>query len=100
MWYQMVCLLTGVACSVADVPGHPSSVVTVQIANPSNTERENVPVTFGQVFRRGDIQRGIVVRADDRAIPAQIDVKIERLLPNHRQVMAREPFWAIRPASQ
>ncbi len=75
MWYQMACLITGVACSVADIPGHPSSVVTVQITNPSNVELENVPVTFGQVFRQGDIQRGIVVRTDDRAIPAQIDVK-------------------------
>jgi hypothetical protein len=75
MCLQTVCLIAGIACFGADVFGHPSAVVTVQIANPSNMERENVPVTFGQVFRQGDIKRGIVMRAGEQMVPAQIDVK-------------------------
>ena len=38
-------------------------------------ERENVPVTFGQLFRQGDVKHGIVVRVGQEMIPAQIDVK-------------------------
>jgi hypothetical protein len=44
--------------------------------------------------------RAAVVCGVDGGFPRASEAlgQIERLLPNHRQVMAREPFWAIRPA--
>ena len=46
--------------------------------------------------------RAAVVCGVDGGFPGASEAleQIERLLPNHRQVMAREPFWAIRPMSQ
>lgn len=53
----------------------PAGPVTVEVRNPSATTRANVPLTFGQVFRRGDMPDGVSVAAAGRQVLTQVDVK-------------------------
>lgn len=54
-----------------------STITTVQIRNPSGSAESEAPVTFGQVFRPGDVPKGmtLVARMGDTAIPLQVDTK-------------------------
>ena len=51
------------------------AAVHVDVKNPTSGPLENVPVTFGQVFGRGDVTRGLAVRAGGRPLESQFDVK-------------------------
>ncbi len=54
-----------------------STITTVRLHNPSSNPETDVPVTFGQVFRPGDVPAGktLVARIGDTVIPLQVDVK-------------------------
>lgn len=49
--------------------------VSVEIKNLSDQTVRDVPVTFGQVFKLGDLARGVAVSAGGDPVQAQIDVK-------------------------
>lgn len=49
--------------------------VEVQVVNLGKQPLRGVPVSFGQVFKRGEIPGGMAMRIDDRPVPAQVDVK-------------------------
>jgi len=53
------------------------SVVTDHVVNESSRAQSNVPVTFGQVFKTGDIPRGTTLTAtiDGRPLTLQVDPK-------------------------
>lgn len=55
--------------------GQSPASIPVEIKNLSDRSVRDVPVTFGQVFKRGDFDRGVALSADGELIPAQIDVK-------------------------
>ena len=50
-------------------------VVGVEVSNLTERALDDAPVTFGQVFRRGAITDGVVLRSDGKSLPAQVDVK-------------------------
>ena len=53
------------------------AVVTDHVVNESSRAQSNVPVTFGQVFKAGDVPRGTTLAAtvDGRPITLQVDPK-------------------------
>jgi len=53
----------------------PARAVSVEVQNPSRQRLWDVPVTFGQVFRRGDITGGVAVSMGGKGLLAQIDLK-------------------------
>ena len=55
--------------------GRSPAGVPVEIKSLSDRSVRDVPVTFGQVFKRGDFVRGVVVSADGDPVQAQVDVK-------------------------
>ncbi|MDD4890437.1 MAG: hypothetical protein PHU85_10950, partial [Phycisphaerae bacterium] len=48
-------------------------VTRVVVKNPTSQPATNMPVTFGQVFKKGDIETGVLVSGAKAA--AQVDVK-------------------------
>ena len=54
-----------------------AAVVTDHVINESSRAQSNVPVTFGQVFKAGDVPRGTIPTAtlDGRPITLQVDPK-------------------------
>lgn len=54
-----------------------STLTTVKIHNPTDASESDVPVTFGQVFKPGDVPSGRTVsaRVGQTAIPLQVDAK-------------------------
>src|SRR5690348_6128740 len=58
-------------------PAHAATVVTNEVVSQSQSSQENVPVSFGQVFKAGDVPKGKTVSAmlDGRLVPLQVDVK-------------------------
>jgi hypothetical protein len=68
-------LLLLLACIGAAPAAEPGEVVRVRVRNLTAESLRDVPVTFGQVFRRGQITEGIVVRVRDKPIPAQVDIR-------------------------
>ena len=54
-----------------------AAVVTDQVISQSSSKQANVPVTFGQIFRDGDVPRGATLTAtiDGRPITLQVDPK-------------------------
>jgi len=56
---------------------HASTVVTNHVVSQAKHVQTNVPVTFGQVFRAGDVAKGQTVTAtlDGRPVPLQVDDK-------------------------
>jgi len=53
------------------------AVVTDHVVNESSRAQSNVPITFGQVFKAGDVPRGTMLAAtvDGRRITLQVDPK-------------------------
>jgi len=51
-----------------------AAVVTDQVISQSSSKQANVPVTFGQIFRDGDVPRGATLTAtiDGRPITLQV----------------------------
>ena len=47
----------------------------VDVKNLTNRRLERVPVTFGQVFKRGDVTRGLTIKVDGRPLVSQLDAK-------------------------
>lgn len=62
-----------------DPPSTPigSSIVSLDLSDSSNATRENVPVTFGQVFKAGDVPAGatLVGRIGSQGVNLQVDAK-------------------------
>lgn len=54
-----------------------AAIVSIQAISRSNHEQDNVPVTFGEVFRPGDVPTGAVLGAtiDGEIVPVQVDRK-------------------------
>ena len=53
----------------------PSRGVQVGINNTTNETLRNVPVTFGQVFQKGQVARAVAVQIGGKPADAQVDVK-------------------------
>ena len=56
----------------------PGAITTVAIDSTASTSQANVPVTFGQVFKQGDVlpsEKLTGKLADGSAIPIQVDIK-------------------------
>lgn len=67
-------------CFVAAMAIHPAvaapaKVVEVEVKNLAGNRVDQVPVTFGQVFRPGDIPRTPGIWLGDRELPVQADIK-------------------------
>lgn len=63
---------------VAIIPqtGFPKDIVTIQLVSESTSDQQNVPVTFGQVFSKGEIPLDSSLSArlvDGTTIPLQVD---------------------------
>jgi len=58
-------------------PAHAATIVTNQVVSQSQSSQGNVPVSFGQIFKAGDVPKGKTVSAmlDGRLVPLQVDVK-------------------------
>ncbi|MEO8779266.1 MAG: hypothetical protein ABI389_11430, partial [Rhodanobacter sp.] len=56
---------------------HAATVVTDNVVSQATLPQNNVPVTFGQVFKAGDVPRGATVTAslNGQPIALQVDVK-------------------------
>lgn len=56
---------------------HAATVVTDHLVSQTRNTQTNVPVTFGQVFKSGDVAKGQTVTAtlDGRPVPLQVDAK-------------------------
>jgi len=69
--------LAGVLLNTGPARAAPASnaPLRVVVANLTNKPLANVPVTFGQVFQRGDVRRGLTVKAAGRALASQLDAK-------------------------
>jgi len=52
-----------------------AKAVSVEIRNTTQRRLRDVPVSFGQVFKRGDINRGVAASIGGRPVPVQVDVK-------------------------
>jgi len=54
-----------------------STITTVKIHNPTSTAESDVPVTFGQAFKPGDVPKGntVVARVGQTEVPLQVDAK-------------------------
>jgi len=66
------------ALLVAGLPGaveEPALAVDVAVQNLSDQPLANVPVTFGQVFKKGEITDGIAAQLDGKPFSVQADVK-------------------------
>lgn len=52
-------------------------ITAIAVVDESGEDRTNVPVTFGQIFKTGDVPAGAHLRAmlDGKAIPIQVDRK-------------------------
>lgn len=72
----------------AALPGATAPQATVTMENTSGESLQQVPATFGEPFRAGDISRGetVVAYLDGKALPTQTDVK------------ARNPDGSVRHA--
>lgn len=66
-----IVLAASVSIATAD-----AITATLVVRNPAAAAARNVPLTFGQVFNKGDIRDGIVARVG--AKPAQIEADIKR----------------------
>ncbi len=62
---------------LAAAPALAGDVTSATIVNPSSTAQISVPVTFGQVFKPGDVPAGAIIgaRAGSTTIPVQVDKK-------------------------
>lgn len=69
--------LTGCALSLIAPHAHAGNVVTDHVMSEAARSQANVPVTFGQVFKTGDVPRGQTVTAtlDGKPITLQVDAK-------------------------
>jgi len=62
------------AASMATAAGE-AKTTTLVVRNPASVAARHVPLTFGQVFGRGDIRDGVVVRIEGRSTQVQADIK-------------------------
>lgn len=70
--FLLVCVL--VIWSVCAFAGE-SKVTSIGIVKLERRAQKGVPLTLSQVFKKGDIIGGIVVRVKGKEVPAQVDVK-------------------------
>lgn len=63
------------ACAARGPGAEPERTVNVELRNLTNQALKDVPVTFGQVFRKGDVPRTEGLGCLGEAGPAQVDVK-------------------------
>lgn len=70
---QRQALIAAVIIALAASTAGARPVASVVLRNPTSQPMVNVPVTFGQVFVRGDANQGLAASAPDR--DAQVDVK-------------------------
>jgi hypothetical protein len=86
IWYQSkggrrLLQVAGMACTSAilwlGLAQAQGAVVTDHVISESSRAQSNVPVTFGQVFKVGDVPRGNTLAAsvDGRPITLQVDPK-------------------------
>lgn len=64
-------------CAAAPIPAG-ATVTDIKIVNTGTISQNGVPVTFGQVFKQGDIPAGFTVAAKDslgNPVPLQVDKK-------------------------
>lgn len=56
---------------------HAATIVTDHVVSQARHAQTSVPVTFGQIFKAGDVAKGetVVAMLDGRSIPLQVDVK-------------------------
>ncbi len=81
--YTLVCSGAGGSdsrsVSVTVVQASSGDVTSFQVTNRSGNVQTNAPVTFGQVFRAGDVPAGMSLAAslsDGTSIPLQVDSKV------------------------
>lgn len=70
----IVSVATLILASVSFASGQ-AKAATLVVRNPGAVAAQNVPLTFGQVFRKGDIRDGVVARVNDRLARVQADIK-------------------------
>jgi len=73
-------VVAAITCLVTAWVGQPGAAraadqVDVTVRNLSDRRQSDSPVTFGQVFRKGQFARGVRIESQGRVVPGQIDVK-------------------------
>jgi hypothetical protein len=90
----LVGLAFGVEVLAAPPSGPARAMTSVEVANAANEVLKDVPVTFGQIFKRGDLppDQGLAARGPDRKpLPLQWDAKAK-----HRDGSARHGVVTVR----
>ncbi len=76
---QIICgvLLAGIFLPDAVAENNIKKVAQIGFVNVSSQVQREVPVTFGQVFSRGDVPQGyeIIIKVNDLVLPTQVDLK-------------------------
>jgi hypothetical protein len=65
--------LTGALRTAAAADAKP--ITTVLVRNTGDQAAKDAPITFGQVFRKGDVKEGLLVTLAGKPATAQVDVK-------------------------
>jgi len=75
-WFRLFALAVA-GTSLFFGAAHAATVVTDHVVNQARHTQTSVPVTFGQVFKAGDVAKGQTVTAtlDGRPVPLQVDAK-------------------------
>ncbi|TAL86717.1 MAG: hypothetical protein EPN74_03470, partial [Rhodanobacter sp.] len=68
---------TGCVLLLSAANGHAATLVTDTVVSQATLPQNNVPVTFGQVFKAGDVPAGATLTAslDGQPIILQVDTK-------------------------
>ena len=69
------CVAAIILAGLLAAAGEPALAVDVEVHNLSDAPLANVPVTFGHVFKRGEMTDGIVARLGGKPLAVQADVK-------------------------
>jgi hypothetical protein len=71
----MACILALSASGASAASAAP--VTTVTLRPPAGRPAKGVPITFGQVFKKGDIKQGVLVGAPDASVQADVKRKYD-----------------------
>ncbi|NQT38020.1 MAG: hypothetical protein HQ581_11050 [Planctomycetes bacterium] len=71
----VVFLSLGLAGPLRDTSVPAAETIAVEVRNPTGHELQGVPLTFGQVFPKGQFPHGVAVKSDGPLPPAQVDVR-------------------------
>src|SRR6185437_2577158 len=79
---KVVCSCTGIVWRLGTTHAHAQAAVTNYVVSQATQAQNRVPVTFGQVFKAGDVPRGATVAATLNGQPATLQVDAKATNPD------------------